>query len=597
MQAHSSLSFLFAAGTSLFWALAGCASSEEYRAGQELTAAELARPLEIVRLPLAVDLEVDEATRNFSQSKGPSTIAFSAHSMRLDAGKQLVAGVEEARRLIFAEGPPAGVLKIRLEDFQWEYHYVTGIASSDVVYDMKMKVGAELLDGSGKRIYQKSLEAALRGMGTKGLWEMGLTGEHMVEPLARGNADLVALWARRFAADITKDPAVLAFAGTGGPERPAAQAPEIAIQEPTDGLVTEAGEVRLLGVIRSANPIKEHRITVNGKSLDEVRGVHEIAAEPDRIPFDRIVKLPLGQSVIAVTAASEAGAVAQKLVTVTRREPALAPAAGAPGTRVGERFALVVGLSRYQNEAQGVGPLPGAAEGAARLAEFLKSEKGGGFPEANVFLLVDEQATSAALRHALFVSLQKAIEEDLVLFFFCGHGAPEPGGAANYYLLTYDADPQNLPGTAMPTWDVEMAFNRNVKARRAALFIDACHVPGVGAAEGVRSVGATNLVNRYLKKLAESGEGRALVTATGEGELTARTPGEPEGPGLFTRSLLEALSGRADENLDGVVTLGETIDYLRDMVAAATRGRQRPEVTGKFDRNLPLGVVRGAEGK
>jgi hypothetical protein len=61
---------------------------------------------------------------------------------------------------------------------------------------------------------------------------------------------------------------------------------------------------------------------------------------------------------------------------------------------------------------------------------------------------------------------------------------------------------------------------------------------------------------------------------------------------LFTHYLLEGLSGAADEDGNYIVTLGEVIDYTTDLVIAASRGRQQPDIEGAFDRNLPLAVLK-----
>src|SRR5687767_14546889 len=44
-------------------------------------------------------------------------------------------------------------------------------------------------------------------------------------------------------------------------------------------------------------------------------------------------------------------------------------------------------------------------------------------------------------------------------------------------------------------------------------------------------------------------------------------------------------------NRDGIVTLGETIDYVRDRVEAATAFGQQPQVSGTYDGRLPLSMA------
>ena len=407
-------------------------------------------------------------------------------------------------------------------------------------------------------------------------------------------ATLVALWVRKFVKDITQDSAVQQFAQTiAGPLMKAeAQGPEITILSLKESNTTDQGAVLLVGSIRSKSPISEIVTSLNGRTLQQARGVAVTPSQPGEIKLNKRIPLSMGENVIGITAVNEAGGTSQKVIRVTRHEPALA--ASTPvgrGSPIGERWAVVVGISEYQHTGKGIPNLTHSANDALGFAEFLKSPQGGGFEKEHVLVLTDKQATSAALRHALFTFLKKAIEEDLVIFFFSGQGAPEPGISENYYLLTYDADPDDLPSTAIPTWDVDIAFRRNIKAKRAVILADASHMSSIGKIAGTRGVTGSNLINRYLKSLSETGEGKAIFTSTQEGQISANTPLKGRNTGLFTHYLLEALSGAADENSDGMVTLGEAIDYTTDLVSAASRGRQLPDIAGKFDRDMPLAVL------
>ncbi|NIT61382.1 MAG: hypothetical protein GWN00_35800, partial [Aliifodinibius sp.] len=94
---------------------------------------------------------------------------------------------------------------------------------------------------------------------------------------------------------------------------------------------------------------------------------------------------------------------------------------------------------------------------------------------------VNEEATLASLKDSLYVFLQNAIEEDLVIIYFAGHGSPEPADNENLYLLAYDTDPGRLPSTAFPMWDIETALSRYIRAERVVLIADACHSAGIGS--------------------------------------------------------------------------------------------------------------------
>jgi uncharacterized caspase-like protein len=263
-----------------------------------------------------------------------------------------------------------------------------------------------------------------------------------------------------------------------------------------------------------------------------------------------------------------------------------------PGTgAIGQRWAVVVGISRYQHGGRDLANLRYADRDAKAFYEFLISPTGANFPKTNIRFLMNEEATLANLKDALYVFLQNAIEEDLVIIYFAGHGSPEPANNENLYLLAHDTDPRRLPSTAFPMWDIETALSRYIRAERVVLIADACHSAGIGSGFATRAITVEgNPVNRYLMQLAKSGRGRAIFTASEAGEQSQESKNWGGGHGVFTYFLLEGLKGKADADKDGIVTLGEAMDYTDERVRRATRNKQHPDTSGNFDRNLPLSV-------
>lgn len=579
--------------------LVGCASKMTIGPSSRIKSSprikqELASDLNIKRLPISANILVDERTRNYSVSQRPSTMTGSLRTLHLPVGQQLMSGIKHGANLAFKDvyenDPTNGQtnLKIKLADFLLDYEFVP---IGRMKYYMRMTMESKLEKKDGTVIYRKEL--SVENADLSSVEDIGWFGENMQQYTGDALATLVVLWVRKFVKDITQDISVQQFAQSlAGPVVVAeASPPEIIINSPSDSSFTERGEVILAGSISSESPIKDLRVSVNGRALPGTRSII-VTGKANTIALNERVALTVGENVITVLAFNESGGTSQKIICITRNEPSLKASAATNGGKVGERWAVVVGISIYKHSVKGIPNLPQAAIAARAFADFLKSPKGGDFKKNNVLLLTNEQATSATLRSALFTFLKKAIEEDLVIFFFSGQGAPEPGSSDNYYLLTHDADPEDLPSSAIPTWDVDTAFKRSIKARRAVLIVDACHVSEIGKGFGSRGMRGSNMINRYLQRLSETGEGRAIFTATQIGQTAVEKRLRGENTGLFTHYLLEALSGAADENRDGIVTLGEAIDYTTNMVSAASRGKQRPEIAGKFDRRLPLAVIK-----
>ena len=256
--------------------VAGCGGiSKPYIDGMAKTQQELASRLDITRLPISVRVTVDEKSKTWVVKQRPSSFVGSANVMILPVGQQLFRGVQEATRLVFKDTCDPGNslcgahLKIRLANFKLE-HQCT--AAGDIEYLMAMTVEAEFAKKDSTLVYENALSVETKGWGdvvafslTPNIGEIG----------AEGLAMLVGLWVRKFAQDITSNQGVQEFAKSLVSPVQAAEVrgPDIIITDPVDGGFTDRGEIILSGFIRSESPITEQPISVNGRPLDEVRGV------------------------------------------------------------------------------------------------------------------------------------------------------------------------------------------------------------------------------------------------------------------------------------------------------------------------------------
>ena len=75
------------------------------------------------------------------------------------------------------------------------------------------------------------------------------------------------------------------------------------------------------------------------------------------------------------------------------------------------------------------------------------------------------------------------------------------------------------------------------------------------------------------------------VTAS-TGEQRSAEKADPGQHGAFTKCLLEALTGKADQSRDGIVTLDELVPYVKEAVPKLTGGLQTP--TAAPDEILPF---------
>jgi len=257
-----------------------------------------------------------------------------------------------------------------------------------------------------------------------------------------------------------------------------------------------------------------------------------------------------------------------------------------------QRWAIIIGVSNYKDTR--IPPLRYASQDAKSFYEWVISPDGGKYSPSMVKLLLDKDATGKNIKNALFIWLKQAIQEDVVMIYFAGHGSPEsPDSPNNLFLLPYDALYDEIATSAFPMWDIETALKRFIKAKKVVVIADACHSGGVGQPFDVvrRANRAINVnpISTGFQNLSKIGDGVCIISASDDRQFSQESKDWGGGHGVFTYFLIEGLKGNADYNKDTNVTLGELIPYLSEQVRRATRNAQSPTVAGKFDPALSVG--------
>src|SRR5262245_60965107 len=119
-------------------------------------------------------------------------------------------------------------------------------------------------------------------------------------------------------------------------------------------------------------------------------------------------------------------------------------ASGGTAIRIPRGYAVVIGVARYQNLADGQ-QLQFAERDAEAIYSILISPEGGNFRAENVHKLTGSKATLQNIRHELEEWLPSvAKEDDRVFVYFAGHGFVSKGTP---YLSPFDLDPANIGRT------------------------------------------------------------------------------------------------------------------------------------------------------
>jgi hypothetical protein len=244
-------------------------------------------------------------------------------------------------------------------------------------------------------------------------------------------------------------------------------------------------------------------------------------------------------------------------------------------------FALLVGVGKYKY----LPPLHKTVTDASDLYALLTDPVRCGYPQTQVELLLDEQATKSAISDRLDRLARQVSPDHTVLIFFSGHGAQRIGGfEPGEYLCPVEADWDNLRSTAISTDEFTTAL-RAIRAGRVAVFLDACHSGGVGEPKTASLQIQAGLSEDTYTRLAE-GRGRVIIASCRSDEVSWELPEMANG--LFTHYLLEALQGAA-ASADGAVHILNVFKYTAEQVPK--HKPQHPLFKGEIEQDFPVALA------
>jgi WD40 repeat protein len=245
-----------------------------------------------------------------------------------------------------------------------------------------------------------------------------------------------------------------------------------------------------------------------------------------------------------------------------------------------EMYVLCLGVDKYGDPK--IAQLGFPVADAEAVADIFRGGSAALYHVNEVTVLTNDQVTPAAWKKSLddlrSRLKDRAQPDDLVVFFLAGHGIVDDATQKYYYVghdfTLADLDRKNYKDCL--SWD-DFAALADVPCRKLVL-LDTCHS---GALQPLRS--------RDLKAAVRELQADVIFSVTAStGEQRAAEKAEWR-HGAFTRCLLEALAGAADQSRDGVVRLDEVVPYVKDAVEKLTSGRQTP--TAAPDEILPFTTI------
>jgi hypothetical protein len=225
-------------------------------------------------------------------------------------------------------------------------------------------------------------------------------------------------------------------------------------------------------------------------------------------------------------------------------------------------WALVIGINEYHN----VLPLEYACNDAEAVAQALID--GFDFPESNVTLLTNEEASRDNLREAFLDFAQGKVEpDDRVLVFFAGHGHTQLGPRREAgFLVPVDGTPDKL--SSLIRWDELVRNGDLIPAKHIFFVMDACY----GGIVITRALppGSTRFLKDMLRRFS-----RQVLTAGKADEVVADSGGPLLDHSVFTGHFLQALEGGA-ATPDGIITANGIMSYVYEKVSREQDSQQTP---------------------
>lgn len=177
-------------------------------------------------------------------------------------------------------------------------------------------------------------------------------------------------------------------------------------------------------------------------------------------------------------------------------------------------------------------------------------------------LLLDRNATRKTVSAAMNKVFTKAGTNDILVFFFSGHGYP--GG-----FVTYDGQ---------LTYETIRDAMAKSSCRNKMIFADACF------SGKMRTGGRAS-----ESSVAEARKANVMLFLSSRSDETSIERRDMQN-GFFTTYLQKGLRGGADANKDRIITARELFQYVHKGVVRLSNGKQHPVMWGKFPNNMPVMV-------
>lgn len=254
----------------------------------------------------------------------------------------------------------------------------------------------------------------------------------------------------------------------------------------------------------------------------------------------------------------------------------------------GRVYAVVIGVEEYRSASTPAIPRVDYARNdatafAAVLADIFPEDR------LDVRILLDNEVTVSTIHYELKGAIDILEEDDLLIFYYAGHGFHGAGGNR---ITGWDTHPHHIDTTTVLLRSALFDPFEAGRGKRLLAFIDACARRFAPTVPGRDVVAELNEEELRRALAVERYSGVFLSCEPGQ----ASFPADAHGHGAWTYFLLQALSGTAEQALDRerYLTDRSLKDYLTAQVPrflreqTTIRGQQRPRAIIDASRTFAI---------
>ncbi|MBL7873359.1 MAG: caspase family protein [Cyclobacteriaceae bacterium] len=254
-------------------------------------------------------------------------------------------------------------------------------------------------------------------------------------------------------------------------------------------------------------------------------------------------------------------------------------------------YLITVGINKYKNPKYN---LNYAQADADAVEKSMKQSSSTIFKAIVPYTIRNDKAVKSNIVIALDDVRKKSLEQDMVVFYYAGHGVMSGEGADAKEFYIVPTDVTQLYGRDDILKDKAIAasslkeYAESINAQKQIFILDACQ--SAGALESVTERGVAE--EKAIAQLARS-TGTFWITSTGSNQFASEF--EKLGHGIFTYSLIEGLDGKADANGDKKLTIRELSTYIENKVPELSeqlKGTAQYPSAYSFGNDFPIAVYK-----